>query len=298
MTPNELISERLNRIESVPLRFINGVSSIQSEIFAELVTILGQLNIGESFILNDANLLRIDELMNQYYEALKNGKYGSYVAWILQEMDRQKGLIDAFSELEYGAIAGRAADAAYTSTKSITTRLLIGDDFKTNFINVVRDNLIQSIDGDASFEEMVKNMNALFVDDERLPQMVNWTSQVSSDRFAVADRTYGDAVAQDLGLQFFQYLGGLIKDSREFCVKRNGDFFHRLEAQDWVSLQWQGKFRQTNEQNVLHWLGGYRCQHSPVFRSLISVPKEVIQRNIANGNYKPTQAERALLGLS
>ncbi|MCA1763880.1 MAG: hypothetical protein LC664_12935, partial [Flavobacteriales bacterium] len=88
-----------------------------------------------------------------------------------------------------------------------------------------------------------------------------------------------------------------IQDSREFCIKRVDKFYHVEEAKDWVKLDWAGKFRNTNESNILQVLGGYRCQHVPVFRSLRSVPRIDIERNIANGNFVLTEVERSLLNL-
>jgi len=296
-TLNELISDRLDRIESVPDRLINGVSKIQSEVFAELVTILGELGVGESFVLTEANLIRIDELMNQYYQVLKDGKYGSYVAWYLDQLDVQKGIVNEFAALDYEDFVTAVADGVFTSSKQIAVRELLGDDFKTNFINVVRDNLVSSIEGQASFEQIVSNMSGLFDGKERNAQMLGWVKQIASDRFAITDRAYGDAIAAETGLVFFQYRGGIIKDSRKFCIDRVDKFYHVKEAEAWATLEWAGKFRNTNPQNILQVLGGYRCQHVPVFRSLRSVPKIDIQRNIANGNFKPTEAESQLLKL-
>lgn len=302
---NEIINERLNRIDSIPDKFINGVGSIQAEIFAELIAILGELNLGESFVLNEANLARIEELMNRYYQSLRSGKYGQYVSWYISEIDKQKTLIDAVMRLDYqGAASGRAL-GVFESTKKTAIRQLMGDDFKTNFINVVRDNIVSSVEGQANFTELVENVSELFhgktmqYGDKVIKegQLLNWTKQIASDRFAIADRAYSSTASEDLGLVFFQYLGGVIKNTREFCEERNEKFFHLKEANEWVDLEWRGKFRVQTEENMLQWLGGYRCQHVPVFRSLSSVPRIDIERNIANGNFTPSKAEKALLNL-
>ena len=97
---------------------------------------------------------------------------------------------------------------------------------------------------------------------------------------------------------FGQYAGGLIKDSRQFCVERDGKFYHLKEVQSWGNIQqWQGRYRRTNEQNIVEWLGGYNCKHVFAFRSLASVPMDVILRNMENGNYTPSRVERELLQL-
>lgn len=302
---NKIINDRLNRIDAIPDKFINGVSAIQSEIFAELITILGELNIGETFVLNEANLSRIDDLMNRYYQSLRSGKYGQYVSWYISQIDEQKNLIDDIMRLDYQGAASARALGVFESTKKIAVRKLLEDEFKTNFINVVRDNIVSSIEGQSNFTELVENVSELFhgktmqYGDKVIKegQLLNWTKQIASDRFAIADRAYSSTASEDLGLVFFQYLGGVIKNTRKFCEERNARFFHIKEANEWVSLEWAGKFRVQTKENMLQWLGGYRCQHVPVFRSLISVPRIDIERNISNGNFTPSKAEKSLLGL-
>lgn len=295
-TPDEILSERLRRIDTIPGRFINKVNASQSELFAELIEILAQLNMSEGRVTLDLAL--IDELFLQYEAVLQNGRYGSLVSGFITEMQKQKGLIDEYAKIDYNAIAGTASQATYEKAEQIALRQLLGDDFKTNFINVIKDQVTASIESGASFKEMTTALRESFTDTpQRLGQISNWINQVASDRFAITDRSYSQAVGMETGLQFGQYVGGLINDSREFCVERSGHFFHINEVQAWASLEWKGKYRRTTEDNIVQWLGGYRCQHLYVLRSLASIPKIVIQRNIESGNYNPTAAERRLLNL-
>lgn len=297
MTPNEIIAARLDRIDAIPEKFIYGVSKIQSEIYAELLTLLSELSIGESFDLTTANLIRIDTIMQEYYTALKDGKYGSYVNWYMNELKKQQALSDDYFKAEFAITANEVSKGVYAASRNKAIRVLLGDDFKTNFINVVKDQVIGSLQGKADFSELKKDLFGLFHDVERQPQMMNWTKQVSVDVFAQADRAYNDSIARENDLVFFEYSGGLIKDSRDFCRERDGQYFHVREAQEWVPLNWAGKFRNTTAQNILIVMGGYRCQHVPAYRSLVNIPIEVIQRNIASGNFVPSAAEKSLLNL-
>ena len=299
MTADEILNERLKRIDNIPGRFVSKVSATQDEIFAELIEILSQLKTNKgNLVLSPDNLILLDELMSEYYEVLRKGKYGSLVSGFISEMDVQKGLINQFSEIEYNVVASVASEAVYTQSRATAVRQLLGDDFKTNFINVIRDQIISSIENQMSFKEMTTGLRGSFVNGDVLGQIVNWTNQVASDRFSITDRSYSSAVAQQLELVFGQYAGGLIKDSREFCVERDSKFFHINEVHDWGNIkQWQGRYRRTTPDNIMQWLGGFRCQHLFIFRSLASVPKVVIERNIANGNFKPSAAEKSLLNL-
>jgi len=296
---NEIFEERINRLENVPDRFIGKVAATQAQLFNELMVILEGLGLSNGQLeLNAANLQLVDDLLNQYYARLQQGQYGSLVSGYLQQMDVQRNLNNEYFTLEFDASPGAVSNAVHQSSKSKATRQLIGDDFKTNFINVVRDQVVQSVEGRASFSQLRDDLFGLFTDTtERQGLVHNWASQVSRDLFSVSDRAYNNAVAQELELQFIQYAGGLVRDSRPFCVARAGKFYHVREVESWAAEDWAGKFRNTTPTNILDWLGGYNCMHVAAYRSVRNVPETVVERNIASGNYQPTETERRLLGL-
>jgi hypothetical protein len=100
------------------------------------------------------------------------------------------------------------------------------------------------------------------------------------DLYQQYDRSYNGSVADQLGLNYFLYQGGLIGDSRDFCVCHNNKVWSREEAETW--RDWtpsQGvypagyKIKQKNIYAVPSYLGypgyqplvdfgGYRCRHS------------------------------------
>lgn len=299
-TPSELLAQRLDRIETIPNRFIVKTGATQAELFSELLVVLEQLGLssGGQLTLSAANLERVDGLLNEYYQRVRQGSYGSLVSGFMRQIDEQKRIADEFFTLEFSATAGAQSAAVFNQSRQKALRQLIGDDFKTGFINVIRDQVIGSVEAKASFTQLRGDLFGLFTDtDQRLGVLHNWTSQVSRDLFSVADRSYNNAVGEELALQFIQYAGGLVTDSRPFCVERDNKFYHIKEVQSWAKLDWQGKYRRTTKSNIKDWLGGYNCMHTPAFRSLANVPPEVIRRNIDNGNFTPTNRERELLGL-
>ncbi len=297
MTTNEIIAKRLERIESIPDRFIKGVSGIQSEIFAELLALISELGIGANYQLTETNLIKIDTIIDEYYQVLKDGKYGSYVNWYVEEMKNQQILNDDFFKTEFNVVASQVSRNVYNVSRSRALRTLIGDEFKTDFINVVKDTLIGSVQGGADFKELKSDLFGLFHETNIEPQMERWVKGIASDTFTQSDRAYNVSIAIDLDLQFFEYSGGIIKGTRPFCKEKDGEYFHVKEAAEWVIQEWAGKFRNTTIQNILQVLGGYNCQHLPAYRSLINIPIDVIQRNIDNGNFVPSQAEKSLLNL-
>lgn len=297
---DDLISERIERIENIPDRFINKVAASQDELFAELILILEQLGLSRgSLQLNAQNLALVDRLMEQYYQVLRQSRYGRLVAGFIAELEKQKSLNDEIFNVEFDLSPGSQSAAVFQSSRQTALRQLIGDDFKTNFINVVRDQVIQSVEAKASFKQLRDDLFGLFNDTEQRQGTIhNWVSQISRDIFSVTDRSYNNAVAEELELEFGVYAGGLVRDSRPFCTSRAGNYYHINEVRSWANLtDWKGRYRRTTESNIIHWLGGYNCMHVFSFRSVRNVPPEVIQRNIANANYRPSLRERELLGI-
>lgn len=60
----------------------------------------------------------------------------------------------------------------------------------------------------------------------------------------------------------FRYEGGLIADSRDFCVERDGQEFWIYQGKEWNNLEWRGKIPGVD---FFVQAGGYNCRHWIVF---------------------------------
>lgn len=66
--------------------------------------------------------------------------------------------------------------------------------------------------------------------------------------------------AKEYGYTKFRYEGGLIADSRDFCIERDGLEFWMEDGESWNDLEWKGKipgvdfFVQAGGFNCRHWL--------------------------------------------
>ena len=156
------------------------------------------------------------------------------------------------------------------------------------FAKPLKDILNQSITTGTTRKEVIDSVTNFVTGTPELDgKLVKYVKQVSSDAFAVVDRQTSKYLAEQLGLDdWWLYAGGTVKDSRVFCIERHGHYYHRLEVESWVGLTWQGK-APVNEGTIFALLGGYNCQHIAMPVSIGIVPQEDIDRNIANGNYKP-----------
>ena len=116
-------------------------------------------------------------------------------------------------------------------------------------------------------------------------ELIDKMSQISGDSFGVAStvidtglsivgRERINDVAVDLGLTWYRYIGGVIRTSRDFCIERDGGYYHQEEIEEWADEDWDGKIDGTDAETIFSYCGGYNCRHDliPVHES--SVPNE------------------------
>ncbi len=126
---------------------------------------------------------------------------------------------------------------------------------RTKFYNFLLGGVSQGV----TITNAMRNLKPIFVS----------TGKRESD-FARLFRTYAyDSIMQTMnaialriadknGLNRFLYQGGLIKDSRDFCVEHAGNIYTRSDAKDFDTMDWRGKNR---ELPFLIAVGGWNCKH-------------------------------------
>lgn len=288
-TLDKIVEDKVHRLESVPDAFVNEVSKSQLEAFKEIEAIVMQMDSENGILLvTDKNTALLNSIDAKIKETVFNDEYTSSLTSYIKEYKVQSELNNKyFIELNVGFKPDDIANTIVQSQKNAIS--LLGEDaFTQAFITPLSEVLNTSINTGASVLDTIKTLREFTLGNDDIEgRMVSHVKRVAYDAFAVSDATYTNAVATSLGLEFYFVQGGLVSDSREFCIKRVNKYFHRKEIEGWASLSWQGKNNLTNKSTIFTLRGGYNCKHvySPV--SLKSVPKNVIQRNIDNGNYKP-----------
>jgi len=282
-------------------------------LLAQLLALMNELIYdSDSLERSVANAEQIDRIIAQFRQQVLRGDYGRELRIFAAQFDRQVELIGEFFASEFSHTVSRQSASFMAINKRNALRALAGDAFKTNFFGRISQTLLDGVESGMQREGLITNMTGLFLGTEQTKPIMNtWVKQVAYDSFAVADRQYTEAVAQEIGVEFYRYTGGLIEDSRCFCEKRNGQFFHRQEIRAWGDGRpsegvpggsecdsnglWQGAFRLTNSDNIFQWLGGYNCKHSAIPVSASVVPVQVLQRAIDAGYWQPDAIEMELL---
>lgn len=294
-TLGQIVNAKLDRLESVPISFLTKMEVVEKALFRELTVLMADLEIVNGvIILTDANLALISPITQRLELAMFAGEYTNAMTTFLSEFETQAILNNQIFEKEFGRAF--TDKEVFTSVTKRAQRDILGllDEgaMDANLMTPLREVLNNSVTTQQTFKEAVKQVEDFMVSgDEHLGRLRNYASTFTMDAFNNADRRYTNVLAVDFDVQWFMYIGGLIRDSREFCVDRAGQVFHTLEIESWgagknvgaAGNPWQGRNPNTNTSSIFILLGGYNCLHSLLPVDASSVPQSAIDRALLKG---------------
>lgn len=303
MTPEEIIAEKLSRLNSIPDKLITSVEVAQRDLYTRLLELFSSLEKKEDIIVKSKrNLALIEEIMAGLKSELQNkdGVYYKAVKSFTDEIKVQQGLTDDYFDDVFGSMGGTFAKEAALTTRRQAADLLLGSSVEGTFFNPVREQITNSIISGSSYKETVSALREVIIGDKKKEgSLLSHVKQIAHDAFAIADRSYTANVSDELGVEWFNYRGTEIKTSRPFCKERHGRYFHKKEIEAWgegkktlgfrtpdVTGHWTGEMIGTNAKTIFSLAGGYNCRHgiSPV--TIARVPKSDIDRAVEQGFYK------------
>jgi hypothetical protein len=123
-------------------------------------------------------------------------------------------------------------------------------------------------------QDFINKFQAAMVSESGMPDFRKAIKTVVARRFyeyfeipsvAAVFNTYNAAsyhLAKKYGYKKFRYEGGLISESRDFCIQRDGHEFPIEDGKGWNDLEWKGKIPGVD---FFVQIGGYNCRHWLVF---------------------------------
>lgn len=309
----KLLTENADRLDSSPLALVESAKAQERALLSEALSILDEFEFTGGFAdISEKNLLELDRLVNRLSQIIREGEFSQSVSSYLKSFDANARNAIEFLKGTFDEVpVTDKARNMLINNKRQSLDVLTGSGLNSVTANI-RGQLNNSLAGMASKKEITEILTQLLVSsDERLSEITRHVSQNAYDRIAFSDRAFTQVMNEEIGAVWWIYFGGTSKDTRKFCQERNGRYWHTNEVQIWgdgkkspgaklkfpSGGKWQGKIPSTNAGNIFVNLGGYNCQHSMMPVSIFDVPVDVIQRNIASGNFTPTQNEKKLLNL-
>jgi hypothetical protein len=310
----QLIREKTDRLESIPDGMLSKLEKLQKDIFPVVVDLISTLQRdSEGFILfSKTNLAISENIRSQLRAALLNSEYVEIVADFADEFDIQATVTDSYLAKVFPEfVSGGIASDIVKQSKKTAVEIFINGITDEAFADAISKQVTLAVNNNASFTETFKNIREIVTgNDEVDGKIQQYAQQVAHDQFALADRAYTSQVSEELKAVWFYYSGSQIKTTRPFCAERHNRYFYYKEIELWgegkktegLSLpqkngDWSGKIEGTNSKTIFTNAGGWNCRHSIIPVSIFIVPKEVIQRNIQEGFFKPSEFEKRELGL-
>lgn len=315
MTLEELISKKTDRLESVPNTLLSRAGKAELALYKDLQELIKDLRTKDGFFVSDrANLELAGEIIQRLKEVFYTSEYAEAVAVFASEFDNQLGLADEYLIRAFPTFEASSFGAAVVEkAKRNAVELLLQAEAEARFFAPLKDVLEEAVVSGARYRDTLDVLTPYFEGKDG-GVIKQYSSQVAHDVFAFSDREYMSTVSDEIEAEWFKYSGGTIETSRPFCVERHEKFFHFKEIEGWVDCKrvdgqktpqktvngctWAGMVEGTSEQTIYTYAGGWNCRHSIVPVSILLVPKTVIQRNIASGNFEPSEFERNELGLN
>lgn len=291
MTHNELSNKVDGIISKAEQVFGSQINTTQQALFEQMQLLLNRLDLNTDGTIKQSQanrliLAKTDEYFNRafnqsgYYESL-----GGFVDEVLS--------ITAASEAYFTTILDTfSIDAQYLKslqrqTISQLESLLANEGLELMVKQPILNILNQNINTGAKFTDLQAQIREFTLGNGELQgKLRSYAGQITYDSLYNYARALQEAISNNTDLQFIVYSGGLVADSRDFCIERAGNYYHYKEVESWAGEDWAGKRPGTTESTIFIYAGGYRCEHQIIYVSELVVPKEVIQRAKELGYYE------------
>ena len=294
-----------NKVVDIVDKSINGfmgkVPEIQKNIYKEILTLTKDLKIDSNG--NIKNTIDNYRILSNLRNRLEK------VIFTKDFIKASKDLIksyDTINETTKGYFSSFATAPSATTEEILKivrqsaidrTAMYLGEaGMNVNIIGKVQEILQSNISSGGSYADFQNSMKDFIQGNaETLGAFEKYANTVVVDSVNTYSRTYSTIISEDLGLEWYMYVGSLLETSREWCkhmVKKrfihkselNTVLYDNIDGVDICSTEIpcnkktklpNGMKADTNVNNIQNYAGGWNCGHR-----LIAVPKESIPKNL------------------
>ncbi len=299
MTFEEIIKEKIKRLDGVPLKFQTEFEKQQKVIFSDILEKLSELTVKDGhYEISTYNLNTVASITDELKKAFLTDDYLKAVKEFGGEFDKQAAVNNRLFKSTFGDIKVPAVANAYIKVaQKNAVESLIGAPIDKEFIKPIQSILENAIINGAKYSDTVQSIKD-FVEGspEDNSKLLKYVKQITSDTFAITDRSYTSIVADTLDNDWFYYSGTTVGHTRCFCKERVGNYYHYKEIESWGNGDnlgdcdlgdgtWAGEIDGTNQNTIYSYLGGYNCLHFIIPVSIEVVPEADIKRAENLGYY-------------
>jgi hypothetical protein len=296
---DSLVRDKIALFESVPEKLATAAQKTQSEIWRKIRPILEDMDVTAAGNIEqtEGNIRRIALISDELKKVLAGSEYREAVRAFLSSIDEGVQLTNEIARTFESAFEPTEVQKQLLQlSKQNAINTFFGTGLDARFTQPFLEQLTTNIAARAPLREAVNALEGLVTgteaNDGRLLANIKTTATTAQ---AVADRSYSAAVNDELGIEWFEYLGGEIPTTRPFCEHREGGIYHRKEIEAWGDGKnsagindirdgtWAGRIDGTDSKSIFTLVGGWNCRHYLVPVPDRKVPETVKARARAEG---------------
>jgi hypothetical protein len=266
----QIVQSTVDRLEEIPDSFIALVNKQNEVLWKELLKALKSLESVNGVIQpTPANLAQVEIIAEKMRQVLAGGEYLEAVASFVGQFDSQAVLLNQVYKLQFDEFADKnlyklVLDQSKKSALALFDIQAVDRQWIEPLKNIINNNIITQ----GSYNDMLGVLQEFALGSaEKDAALTRYAQLYARDSFNIFNRNYSQIIANDLDVQYFEYFGQVIKDTRPFCMERVGKTFSKAEIESWASLSWQGKNPNTDKSTIFTYCGGYNCIHTLVARA-------------------------------
>ena len=204
----QLIKEKSNRLNDIPLELQNAVIKQQKQVLDEILSLLNDLDVKNGqFVISKENLRTIERISDDLKKVFLNDEYLKSVKEFAKEFDKQALLNNKVIDSGLGEIASPIASEAYiqTAKKGAVTALVNTSEFITPIQTILENAVVNG----ASLKDTIDSIRTFATGNDQVDSKVlSYVKQISNDSFSIADRSYTSIISEYLDNDWYYYAGG------------------------------------------------------------------------------------------
>lgn len=285
---DKIIKQLIDGIGDYVNSFQKGIPAIQKEILKEVTKLSEDFYIPAKTIKQQSdNLKLIAQIKGKLNKIILTDDYKDSVKEFAKAFSKIAEIQDSYFSTVFSEGGSKKLLKEITSNSiNLTVDKLTQEGLVSNLSDKIRDILNRNITTGGSYSELVGEMrNFLSSKDGAL---VRYTKQITNDSLNTFSAEYTKAITEDLGLEWFVYVGALVKSSRPFCLALIGakgtcmSYIHKSQLNAIAKghicgavVSRAGMITGTDGANLMILRGGYNCGHQLMPVSEAVVPKEL-----------------------
>ena len=301
---SEIQQDILKSIDDAVDGFNKSVPDIEKDLTARINNIIKGLDTGSdgSIKTTISNLKKMQSIQREMERAFESDEY-------LKQVESFTSSYDAIANLEtdyFGKVLKEFAEPSIMpeikaqSIKTVTERLT-GSNIVANVIEPINELVRQGIESGVQWDDLRTSINDFLVGaDGGTGALSRYTTTITNDSLNVYSRTYENIIAEREGLEWYEYVGRELVDTRDFCLALDSaKWFKKSDIPNLIDGEIKnyktgdtktvplykktgkphGMKAETTTDNFVQLCGGWNCAHHA-----FPVPTELVPDNIRDNS--------------